>query len=148
MITGLTEDQFRNLPTTSLHYPCDKCGKRRDYGSLIRDIGDYCIVEGQVIEKESHTALYLCSACQWQMSCEYSRLDKEEKRQQAIIKSNEALWLRKVSHLPVQALADRVGVSRQAYHKWLRGRAITPEHKARLKEMIAVYISEDDEDDN
>lgn len=53
--------------------------------------------------------------------------------------TNEARWLQAVSHLTIQELADRVGVSRQAYHKWLRGETITAEHKAQLKELIATY---------
>jgi DNA-binding XRE family transcriptional regulator len=145
MISGLTQEQFTSLPVTSLHYPCDTCGKKRDYGSLMRDISDYSVVDGEIIEKEASTALYLCSGCHWQMTCEYRHLERECRNQRNRIMSNEAQWLRKLSCLPVQELAERMGVSRQSYHKWLKGKTITPEHKARLKEMIAPYIQEENE---
>lgn len=77
-------------------------------------------------------------------------MERERERQQKQIASNEARWLQKLSGMPIQELAGLVGVSRQAYHKWLNGKTITPEHKARLKELIAGYVqdvSEAEEDD-
>jgi DNA-binding XRE family transcriptional regulator len=136
VITGLTEEQFNNLPVTSLHYPCDKCGKRRNYGSLMRDIADYILQDGEITEKAMHTALYLCSACQWQMTCEYTKLDSDLAKELNAMRENEARWLLKVSNLSVQELACKVGVSRQAYYKWLRGGPILEKHKARLRELI------------
>ena len=140
MITGLTEEQYNSLPVTSLHYPCDKCDKRHDYGSLMRDVADYSLVNGDITAKPLYTALYLCSGCHWQMSCEYRSMERAGARQQQQIASNEARWLQKLSGMPIQDLAQLVGVSRQAYYKWLSGKTITPEHKARLKELIAVYV--------
>ncbi len=150
MITGLTEEQYDNLPVTSLQYPCDKCEKRHDYGSLMRDIADYSLADGEITAKPLYTALYLCSGCHWQMSCEYSIMERARERQQQQIASNEARWLQKLAGLSIQELARLVGVSRQAYHKWLLGKTITPEHKDRLKELIAVYVQdvrEAEEDD-
>jgi len=79
MINGLTQDQFIHLPPTSLHYPCDKCGKRGDYGNLMRDISDYSLDYGKMVAKEMYTALYLCGACHWSMTCEYRSMERAEK---------------------------------------------------------------------
>jgi DNA-binding XRE family transcriptional regulator len=139
MIAHLTENQFFSLPSTSLHYPCDKCNKQKGYGTLIRDIADCCLIDGEIVTQEAFTALYLCNDCHWQVTCEYTQMKRDQVKQQQLLRSNEARWLQKVSQLPVQELANRVGVSRQAYYKWLRGKTITDEHKERLKEMIANY---------
>ena len=142
MITNLTEEQYNNLPVSSLHYPCDKCEKQHDYGSLMRDVADYSLVDGDITAKSLYTALYLCSGCHWHMSCEYKSMERARECQQQQIASNEARWLQKLSGMPIQELAGLVGVSRQAYHKWLNGKTITQEHKARLKELIAVYVQD------
>lgn len=76
MIIGLTEEQFLHLPPVSLQLPCDKCGKDREYGWLKRDIGDYSVVDEKLVIKETHTAVYLCSGCSWQMTCDYKRFNK------------------------------------------------------------------------
>lgn len=76
MIAGLTEEQFMHLPPVSLQAACDRCGKERDYGYLKRDIADYSVVNENLVLKETYTALYLCSGCDWQMTCEYQRFDK------------------------------------------------------------------------
>src|SRR5581483_3076124 len=52
---------------------------------------------------------------------------------------DEALQLRTIANLPIGQLASLIGVSRQAYHKWLQGKSISPAHQARLKEMIYIY---------
>ena len=117
----------------------------------MRDVGDYSLLDGEVTTQPLFTALYLCSGCHWQMSCAYKSMERERERQQKQLASNEARWLQKLSGISIQELARLVGVSRQAYHKWLNGKTITPEHKARLKELIAVYVqdmSEVQEDDN
>jgi DNA-binding XRE family transcriptional regulator len=136
VIAGLTEEQFNNLPPVALHYPCDKCDKRHDSGRLIRDIADYGLQDGEVTEKTMHTALYLCGACHWQMTCEYTKLDKDLAKQLDAMRENEARWLLFVSGLTVQELACKVDVSRQAYYKWLRGGPILEKHKVRLRELI------------
>lgn len=146
MINGLTQEQFDHLPVTSLHYPCDTCGKGHDYGFLflLRDIGDYILANGEIIAKESCTALYLCGDCRRAMTCKYASMEREQARQREQIASNEARWLQKVSGLTIQELAQQVGVSRQAYHKWLRGKTITPEHKARIKGLIDTYLQQEE----
>jgi hypothetical protein len=145
LISGLTQEQFRNLPATSLHYPCDRCKTEGRYGYLMRDIHDYRLEDGDIIEKEQYTALYLCDGCHWTISCEHGSMKRRQTEQREIIKSNEARWLQKVSHLSTQEIAERVGVSRQACHKWIKGKAITPEHRAQLKKIIEAYITEEDE---
>jgi len=148
MITGLTEEQFRHLPGSALLYPCDRCGNQHSYSCHIkRSLNDYALVDGEITTKNTYTALYLCSACEWQMVCDYRLMEREQERQIKQMMSNEARWLQKISHLSVQELANRVGVSRQAYHKWLRGKTITEEHKARIKEIVATYMREHEEDD-
>lgn len=142
MITKLTEEQFHNLPPMSLHCPCDKCGKQYDYGRLMRDINDYSLEDGEIISQPLHTALYLCGACHWTMTCDYSHMEGEQQHQIVQMMNNEARWLQKISHLSIPELAAKVGVSRQAYYKWLRGKPITGEHKARLKSFIVTYMEE------
>jgi hypothetical protein len=81
MIKGLTQEQYMSLPVTSLHYPCDVCKKRGDYGSLMRDFKDYTLEsDGTITTLENYTALYLCGICHWQMTCDYQALEKEAKR--------------------------------------------------------------------
>lgn len=53
--------------------------------------------------------------------------------------SNLAYLLRIRSRLPITKLAPMIGVSRQAYHKWLRGKTITPEHVATLERLLQDY---------
>jgi transcriptional regulator with XRE-family HTH domain len=53
--------------------------------------------------------------------------------------TNEAAQLRVIAGLPVQQIASRVGVSRNAYYKWLRGGAITDKHHVQLLELLASY---------
>lgn len=55
---------------------------------------------------------------------------------------NPAYQLRCISHLPLTKLAPMVGVSRQAYHKWLKGKAITPEHLSTIKQLLQNYPKE------
>lgn len=145
MISNLTQEQFRNLPTTTLHYPCDKCKDQGRYGYLMRDTRDYSLNDGDIIETERYSALYLCDGCHWTASCEYRSMERRQAEQREIIKCNEARWLQKVSHLSTQEIAERVGVSRQACHKWITGKPIKPEHRAKLKEIIDTYITEEDE---
>lgn len=56
-----------------------------------------------------------------------------------IRQQNLARQLQKTAGLPVKKLATLMGVSRQAYYKWLRGGPITPEHLMKLEEMLQVY---------
>lgn len=80
-IHGLTEEQFTALPAMSLYLPCDACSKQGEYGRLLRDIKDYALSDdGTVTSTASHTALYLCSWCHWEMTCRYSQLEKEAKQ--------------------------------------------------------------------
>ena len=52
---------------------------------------------------------------------------------------NLARLLREGTHLPIGDLARRLGVSRQAYYKWLNGGSITPEHLTKLEEILRAY---------
>lgn len=52
---------------------------------------------------------------------------------------NVAQQLRDAAHVPVGQLASLLGVSRQAYYKWLNGGPITPDHATHLREMLEVY---------
>jgi len=52
--------------------------------------------------------------------------------------SNPADELREISGLPVEALADLVGVTRTSFHDWLRGRPITLQHERDLLQALAV----------
>ena len=56
-----------------------------------------------------------------------------------MIQHNVAQQLREGTRLPIGTLAKRLGVSRQAYYKWLNGGTITPEHLAKLEEMLHMY---------
>jgi hypothetical protein len=47
--------------------------------------------------------------------------------------------LQKASKLPLVKLAPMLGVSRQTYHKWLRGRTMTPEHERDVKLLLQKY---------
>lgn len=49
--------------------------------------------------------------------------------------------LKAVSGLPVHTLAGLVGVSRVSYHKWLRGRGVSDEHRARLSALHDDFIT-------
>jgi hypothetical protein len=140
MITELTAEQFTHLPGISQNYPCDRCGKKYKTGYLKRALSDYTLVDGELLEKETYTALYLCEVCMEQAIRDHRILEQERSNQIQQIMSNEARWLQHISHLSIQELSEKVGVSRQSYHKWLRGKAITEEHKMRLKELIATYM--------
>lgn len=52
---------------------------------------------------------------------------------------NPAHKLLRASKLPIVKLALMVGVSRQAYHKWLRGKTITDRHRAILERLLQEY---------
>lgn len=80
MISNLTEQQFRSLPTVALRYPCDGCGLTRDYGTLARALEDYRQPDGTLGTqgKVTYTALYLCSVCHWRLSCEVAYLERQE----------------------------------------------------------------------
>ena len=47
--------------------------------------------------------------------------------------------LHEISGLPVETLAGLIGVSRNAYHKWLRSGGIKPEHVAQLTKLVDTF---------
>ena len=53
--------------------------------------------------------------------------------------TNPARQLLRNSQLPIVKLAPMIGVSRQAYHKWLRGKTITGKHLAILEKLLQEY---------
>jgi hypothetical protein len=52
-----------------------------------------------------------------------------------------ASLLRAISRLPVETLADLVGVSRVRYHKWLKGEGASQLHAARLAALVDTFGS-------
>jgi hypothetical protein len=64
-----------------------------------------------------------------------SKLDKNEELQ----KSNLPQMVREISGLPVDILADLVGVSRMAYHKWLSSGGVKPENIAQLTRLFDTF---------
>ncbi len=47
--------------------------------------------------------------------------------------------LRDITDLPVETLASLVGVSRNAYYKWLDGKGVSNEHVTRLTELLDTF---------
>jgi hypothetical protein len=64
-----------------------------------------------------------------------SKLDKNEEFQ----KNNLPQMVREISGLPVDTLADLVGVSRVAYHKWLASGGVKPENVAQLTKLLDAF---------
>ncbi len=63
------------------------------------------------------------------------KLDKNEEFQ----KNNLPQMVREISGLPVDTLADLVGVSRVAYHKWLASGGVKPENVAQLTKLLDTF---------
>ena len=55
-----------------------------------------------------------------------------------VLRSDPAEELRELTGLPVESLARLVGVSRVAYHDWLRGRPITLSRERNLLRILSV----------
>lgn len=53
--------------------------------------------------------------------------------------NNLPKMLREISGLPVETLADLIGVSRNAYNKWLRSGGVKPEHIAQLTKFFETF---------
>lgn len=53
--------------------------------------------------------------------------------------NNLADCLLKASNMPIRDLAQLVGVSRQSYHRWLKGRQITSQYQAIMKQLLQTY---------
>jgi hypothetical protein len=62
-------------------------------------------------------------------------LDKNEEFR----KNNLPQMVREISGLPVDILADLVGVSRVAYHKWLASGGVKPENIAQLTKLFDTF---------
>jgi hypothetical protein len=54
-------------------------------------------------------------------------------------KNNLPQMVREISGLPVDVLADLVGVSRVAYHKWLASGGVKPENVAQLTRLLDTF---------
>lgn len=63
------------------------------------------------------------------------KVDKNEELQQNTLPQ----MVREISGLPVEILADLVGVSRAAYHKWLASGGVKPEHVAQLTRLFTTF---------
>jgi DNA-binding XRE family transcriptional regulator len=68
------------------------------------------------------------------MSLTYIEQDEEE-----FASNNLPKILRELSGLSVEILAELIGVSRNAYNKWLRGGGVKPEHVAQLTKLFDTF---------
>jgi transcriptional regulator with XRE-family HTH domain len=53
--------------------------------------------------------------------------------------NNLPKMLREISGLPVETLAELIGVSRNAYNKWLRSGGVKPEHLVQLTKLFDTF---------
>jgi hypothetical protein len=63
----------------------------------------------------------------------------DEQYEDAFDSSNLPKMLREISGLPIEMLAELIGVSRNAYQKWLRSGGVKPEHVAQLTKMLDTF---------
>jgi hypothetical protein len=62
-----------------------------------------------------------------------------EQDEEGLKENNLPKMLLEISGLPVETLADLVGVSRNAYYKWFRSGGVKPEHVAQLTKLLDTF---------
>jgi hypothetical protein len=62
-----------------------------------------------------------------------------EQDEEGLKDNNLPKMLHEISGLPVETLAELIGVSRNAYYKWLRSGGVKPEHVAQLTKLLDTF---------
>lgn len=128
MAVGSSITAFMLVPTGFPILPSTKPFVRQEQSKIVSTIPDG-LVDPRTLRFSTsqglNTGLYIA----------LGKPDKNEELQ----KSNLPHMVREISGLPVEMLADLVGVSRMAYHKWLSRGGVKPENVAQLTRLFDTF---------